>query len=86
MGPKSDWRARIIEQLVARYIADHPNAADTVEGIRSWWIAADMRDASRAEVQAAVDSLVSHGTLSHTALPDGTPLYARAAHPNGQQS
>lgn len=86
MGPKSDGRARMIERLVARYIADHPNAADTVEGIRSWWIVADVRDASRAEVQAAVDSLVSHGTLSLIALPDGTPLYAGAAHPNGPQS
>ena len=85
MGPKSGSRARIIEQLVARYIADHPNAADTVEGIHSWWIGVDIGDASRAEVQAALDSLVSHGTLSHTALPDGTPLYSRAAHPNGPQ-
>ena len=84
MGPQAVRRVRMIEELVTRYIADHPNAADTVEGIRSWWIAAEMHDASRAEVQAAAERLVSCGTLSRTALPDGTPLYARATQTNGR--
>jgi hypothetical protein len=86
MGPQVDRRARRIEELVGRYITDHPNAADTAEGIRTWWIAADMPDASRAEVQAAADQLVADGTLSRTTLPDGTLLYARAAPTNGQCS
>jgi hypothetical protein len=79
-------RVRAIEELVARYMAEHPHAADTVEGIRSWWIATDMPDASRVEVQAAVERLVASGTLSRTALPEGASLYSRAAPTNGQSS
>ncbi|MGH6846884.1 MAG: hypothetical protein ACREC0_05455 [Methylocella sp.] len=79
-------RTRKIEELIARYISMHPHAADTVEGIRSWWIATDMPDASRAEVQAAVDQLIARGTLSEAALPEGTLLYASAAPTNEHSS
>ena len=79
-------RVRAIEELVARYVAAHPHAADTVEGIRTWWIAADMPDTSRAEVQASVDRLVGSGTLSRTALPEGGSLFSRAAPTNGHSN
>ena len=65
-------RARIIEDLIARYIAAHPHAADTVDGIRDRWVAPDLPDAVRPEVQVAIDQLVTRGTLAKSALPEGT--------------
>jgi hypothetical protein len=51
-------------------------AADTVDGICDWWVAPDLPDAVRAEVQAAVDKLVARGTLAKSALPESTVFFA----------
>ena len=77
-------RIRMIEDLIARYIAAHPYAADTVDGIRDWWVAPDLPDAVRAEVQAAIDQLVARGTLAKSALPKGTLFYSVATPKNRQ--
>jgi hypothetical protein len=76
-------RVRMIEDLIARYIAAHPHAADTVGGIRDWWVAPDLPDADRADVQAAIDQLVARGILAKSALPEGTLFYSALTPKNG---
>jgi hypothetical protein len=76
-------RIGIIKDLIARYIAAHPHAADTVDGICDWWVAPDLPDAVRAEVQAAADELVARGTLVKSALPEGTLFHVPATPQNG---
>jgi hypothetical protein len=77
-------RTRMIEDLIARYIVAHPHAADTVDGICDWWVAPDLPDAVRPEVQAAIDQLVARGTLAKSALPEGTLFHAAVAPKNGR--
>jgi len=75
-------QVREIAKIIERYVTEHPRAADTVEGIRSWWIAREEPDASLEVVQQALDRLTQSGRLSRTTLPDGTAIYARAAPPD----
>ena len=77
-------RTRMIEDLITRYIADHPHAADTVEGICNCWVAPDLPDVFCAEVQVAAGRLVARGTLVQSALPEGTLFSAPVASKNGR--
>lgn len=79
-------RILMIEDLIASYIATHPQAADTVDGVRDWWVALDLPGATRDEVQAAIDQLVARGTLAKSALPEGTLFYAAVTSKNGHSS
>jgi hypothetical protein len=64
-----------IAVLIRRYIADHPKAADTIEGIHRWWISRSLSTVTPDQVQSAVADLVSKGDLYCTVLPDGIALY-----------
>lgn len=67
---------RIVAASLHDYIARHPDAADSIEGIRRWWLPPSVV-ASTADVQAALDSLVAAGLLSRRALPGRGTLYSR---------
>jgi hypothetical protein len=54
---------------ILRYLAEHPGAADTVQGIHQWWLhQAWAEDATRV-TQAALDILVKRGWLTETEIP-----------------
>src|SRR5262249_34027654 len=74
-------RILLITGIIERYIMEHPLAADTPEGIRSWWIASQCQ-ASLKDVQMALDHLVESRCLSRVTLIDGTVIYAHAAQPH----
>ncbi|HEX4456655.1 MAG TPA: hypothetical protein VIA18_01715 [Polyangia bacterium] len=66
-----------IESALERYCGLHENAADSVDGVRRWWLANPALP--RDVVQAALDALVARGVLAARRLPDGTQVYfARA--------
>jgi hypothetical protein len=74
-------RIVMIAEMIERYVIEHPLAADTPEGIRSWWIASEWQ-ASLEDVQKALDHLVESRCLSRMVLTDGTIIYARAGQPH----
>jgi hypothetical protein len=74
-------RIFMIAKVIERYVMEHPLAADTPEGIRSWWIASEYQ-ASLEDVQMALDHLVESRCLSRVVLNDGTIIYARAGQPH----
>jgi len=41
------WREKEIADAIVEYLAEHPQASDTLEGVAEWWI---MRQQVRAEV------------------------------------
>ena len=57
-------RARALAQEIERYLAGHPNAADTVEGIRTWWIAHQRLEESVVLTQLALDLLENRGVIA----------------------
>ncbi len=64
---------------VAAYIARHPMAADSVDGIAQVWLPAMGVDVPRAQLQAALDRLVERRLLSSVALADGGVIYRAPA-------
>lgn len=62
-----------VRRAIRRYCADHPNAADTVDGVHKWWLA-DLV-ATRSDVERALRGLVVLGELGERTMPDGSVLY-----------
>jgi hypothetical protein len=71
---------------VRRYVLEHPDAADSVEGIHRWWLAPVLRDEAREHVETALDRLVDEGVLRRVTLEDGQVIYSGArSQPHGRR-
>jgi hypothetical protein len=75
--PDEDERARTIAQEVETYLARHPEAADSIDGIIRWWLPRLRLEEAIAELERALDLLVARGVMTKRQLPDGRWLYGR---------
>jgi hypothetical protein len=75
-------RILVIANIIESYVMEHPRAADTPQGICSWWVARQRYADSLEDVQQALQYLVECRRLSRIALADGTVIYTRAAPPD----
>lgn len=73
---KSNAEVDGIARAIERYLAKHPNAADSLEGIRRWWLLRQRYEESAQQVQEALEQLLREGVVSKRVLSDGQVLYA----------
>jgi hypothetical protein len=73
-----DHRTRALAAEVLRYVAQHPDAADTAEGIWRWWLPQGSAEYRESDVRAALEWLAERGALVRSRLPDGRELFAAA--------
>jgi hypothetical protein len=74
MTSADEVRQRLAE-LIVRYLAKRPNAADSLEGICDWWIPKQKLVEARKDVQEALDLLVKSGQVQAETTADGRILY-----------
>jgi hypothetical protein len=67
-----------LHDALRSYLSRFPDAADSPEGIRQWWLTKDLRTAPLVKVREALKDLVASGEMESRILPDGTELYARS--------
>jgi len=66
---------------LSRYLDGRDGAADTFEGLVSWWLFRAQLSAAEAKVRQAVDHLERQGLINKRTLHDGKILYfTPAAH------
>ena len=70
-----DQRIDDVAMEIGRYLRAHPDAADTAEGVRQWWLA-DSVAVAMAIVDAALEKLIAQGTVRMRVLADGTRIYS----------
>lgn len=75
-SPPSDSSA--LCRGILRYLQEHPAAADSLEGIASWWLSPAEFTVTAEAVQAALDQLVADHRLARIDLADGRVLYQSA--------
>lgn len=63
---------------IARYLNDHPNSGDTLEGVIEWWLARQRERDSVITVSGALDQLIANGTVDKTEYSGGRVLYSLA--------
>ncbi|HEY9132664.1 MAG TPA: hypothetical protein VIM98_12975 [Dyella sp.] len=65
-----------VEHAVLAYLAQHPDAADTLDGIVNWWLPQQRYEIERRRIEKVLVSLVERGQLRRDRLPGGAVLYA----------
>jgi hypothetical protein len=66
-----------VADAIRRYLRDHPNAADTLQGVATWWLAGHTDIEWLTRVREAVELLVKGDELKRRTLRDGTVIYER---------
>jgi hypothetical protein len=72
---------RTVEALEA-YLANHPLAGDSEQGIAQWWLRAQGVDMPMSTVRRALASMLVGGRLQAHTLPDGQPIYRAPPSPS----
>lgn len=73
--PERDEQVAVAIQAVLDYLAMHPHAGDSDEGIAQWWLPMMNVILPIDVVQQALDLLVAQRLLLCITLPDGRCLY-----------
>lgn len=78
-GSESEDLERIAEAL-CEYLLDHRQAADTLEGIRDWWLPKErFMGVSPEALLLALEKLVVQGELARVQSVGGIVLYVSRA-------
>ena len=72
-SPSSD--PSLLCQGILQYLHDHPEAADSLEGIASWWLPTPDFAVTTEAVQKALALLVAEHHIARIDLADGRILY-----------
>ena len=67
---------RQIADLIECYLKNHPNAADTIEGITKWWLPVHGFEVSNLIVQQALNYLDSKSVVKCNANLSGNNVYS----------
>ena len=60
---------------ILRYLLEHPEAQDTIDGIADWWLTERRVRQGIAEVEAALRHLVKRGLVNVVVREDGKSHY-----------
>lgn len=66
-----------VAQEILSYLRNHPNAADTLDGILNWWLPRQRYEMEQQRIEESLEHLVARGLVSKKTLSDGTVLYLR---------
>jgi hypothetical protein len=75
MTPTPNSELSALCSAILRYLRDHPEAADSLEGIASWWLPRADRFVPIEAVQEALALLVAERRIARIDLADGRTLY-----------
>lgn len=75
MNPSSEFDPGAIEGRILDYLAKHPEAADSLEGIAAWWLPQSGHPYTIEAVQQALARMVASHHIALIALADGRTLY-----------
>jgi Fe2+ or Zn2+ uptake regulation protein len=60
---------------VLEYLAAHPEAADSVEGILGWWLPKQRYEKAKTKLQRVLESLAAEGLVERIQLVNGKVVY-----------
>lgn len=66
-----------VAEEIACYLRHHPDAADSIHGIRQWWLPRVRLHEAAAQVEEALQELLGRRVIVRQVMPDGTVLYRR---------
>jgi hypothetical protein len=76
VAQSSNGESDVMEEILS-YLRNHPNAADTLDGILNWWLPRQRYETEQKRIEQGLEHLVTQGLVSKKVLSDGTILYLR---------
>lgn len=73
----SDPKPLDLRGEILLYLQNNPNAADSLEGIVTWWLPQMYESVDAASVEQVLEQLIAEGRVKKLSLIDGTYLYSR---------
>ena len=64
-----------VAEEIRRYLASHPDAADSAEGVLDWWMMRQRDKQSAQVVDEAMQWLLEQGAVTRRVMPDGQIVY-----------
>jgi hypothetical protein len=77
VGESEDDDVEALAAEIATYLEAHPDAADSLEGILTWWLARQRYARTRRSVEFALDRLRRRGVVRVDESPTGK-IYSSA--------
>lgn len=74
-GVRSVTTDKALEQQILEYLAAHPQACDTLEGVAKWWVMSQQIAETILAVRRALDRLKQRGLVEEQRCADGQTLY-----------
>ena len=71
---ENQWVRRTCDEILD-YVAAHPLAADSINGVLSFWVRSNVHRGSRVIVERSLDLLTEMGRITQETLPGGQILY-----------
>lgn len=65
------WREPELEAAIRHYLADHPDAMDTTEGIGEWWLMRERLRVDLAALTRILRRLTDDGVLERIGTGEG---------------
>jgi hypothetical protein len=66
---------RAVIQAVLHYLIENPDAKDTTEGVRKWWLPEGYREQRQEELEDTLDFLVSKNWLTARTTTQQKKIY-----------
>jgi len=82
MSSPDSWIAEIAAGI-ERYLVERPEAADTAEGIGTWWLPTPLGAEARPAVLAALLLLEARGVVVRTEREGGNAIFSSARRAGG---
>ncbi len=75
--PGNDFQDDITSaaSAITRYLAEHPNSADTLDGVIAWWLSRQRIKDSTQVVRSALEQLALGGLISKESQSGGQTIY-----------
>jgi hypothetical protein len=78
LAQEPDKHVLTVAGEIQRYLLNHPNAADSSEGVLRWWLKKQRYEDSMEIVQRALELLVTNGEVEKSETFGGGPVYSSA--------
>lgn len=74
-GPSNAREVQNVAQEIHAYLVHHPNAADTIDGIITWWLMKQRLMEAKSTVQDALNYLEHNNKICKLINQDGSVVY-----------
>jgi hypothetical protein len=74
-----------LAQEIEAYLAAHPDAADTMDGIARWWLPRQRLEDAMHKIEQALAYLAAHGRIGTRRLGSGEQVFTKRSAPAGDQ-